>query len=175
MNGGLRPDEKRDLSEAIAGRPDITLLDEALDPSEHAELFERCDCYVSLHRSEGFGLALAEAMSIGMPVVATGYSGNTDFMTAENSFLVGFELTPVGEGAEHYPAGGTFAEPDTEHAAAVLREIWLDPDQARRRGERGRDEVRQKLSADGVGAAARRRLEALRPQPGVVAHPRDVA
>jgi glycosyltransferase involved in cell wall biosynthesis len=175
MNGDLRPNEKRNLSEAIADRPDITLLDEALEPSEHAELFERCDCYVSLHRSEGFGLTMAEAMSTGMPVVATGYSGNTDFMTDENSFLVGFDLTKVGEGAEHYPAGGTFAEPDTEQAAALIREIWLDPDQARRRGERGRDEVLKSLSPEAVGAAARRRLEALRPRSGVAARPGDVA
>ncbi len=164
MNGDMRPGEKRDLCAAIADRPDITLLDATLGPDEQRELFQRCDCYVSLHRSEGFGLTLAEAMSLGMPAVATGYSGNTDFMTEENSFLVDFELTRVGEEGEHYPAGGTYAEPDIEQAAAVLREIWLDPDRARVRAERGRDEVREKLSGAAVGGMARRRLEALRPE-----------
>ena len=175
MNGGLRPDEKRSLLETIGDRPDITLLDEALRPGDHAELFRRCDCYVSLHRSEGFGLTLAEAMSLGMPAVATGWSGNTDFMTAENSYLVDFELTRVGEGAEHYPADGTFAEPDLEQAAALLREIWLNPDDAHRRAERGRADVRANLAADVVGAAARGRLEALRKQPGVAVQRRPVS
>jgi glycosyltransferase involved in cell wall biosynthesis len=175
MNGDLRPDARGALIEAFEGRPDITLLDEALNPADHAELFRRCDCYVSLHRSEGFGLTLAEAMSLGMPAVATGYSGNTDFMTAENSFLVDYELTQVGPGGEHYPAGGTFAEPDVEQAAALLREIWLNPDQARRRGHRGRDEVRRSLAPEVVGAAARRRLEAIRRQSEVAAHQRPVA
>jgi glycosyltransferase involved in cell wall biosynthesis len=167
MNGELRPDAKRSLTEAIDGRPDITLLDEVLDPREQAELFGQCDCYISLHRSEGFGLTLAEAMSRGMPAVATGYSGNTDFMTDENSFLVDFELTRVGEGGEQYPPGGTFAEPDIDHAASILRRVWSDPDSARQRGERGRAEVRDKLSPEVVGEAARRRLEALRSKPNL--------
>ena len=58
-----------------------------------AALFARADCYVSLHRAEGFGLTLAEAMALGKPVIATGFSGNTDFMTPANSYLVDWKLT----------------------------------------------------------------------------------
>ena len=71
-----------------------------------AALFARADCYVSLHRAEGFGLTLAESMALGKPVIATGFSGNTDFMTPANSYLVDWALTEVGPDAEHYPADG---------------------------------------------------------------------
>ena len=62
-----------------------------------------CDCYVSLHRSEGFGLTMAEAMYFGRPVIATGYSGNLDFMTEENSYLVPHTLVEIGPDANPYP------------------------------------------------------------------------
>ena len=71
-----------------------------------------CDCYVSLHRSEGFGLTMAEAMSHGKPVIATGYGGNLDFMTQENSYLVPYELVAVGQDARPYPSTAMWAEPD---------------------------------------------------------------
>ena len=64
----------------------------------------RCDCYVSLHRSEGFGLTLGEAMALGKPVIATGFCGNVDFMTPENSWLVRYAVTHVGPEGENYPA-----------------------------------------------------------------------
>ena len=87
-----------------------------------------CDCYVSLHRSEGFGLTMAEAMAIGKPVIATGYSGNLDFMNAENSYLVDYELGRVGPDCEIYPPEGDVgASPSVEHAAELMREVHGRP------------------------------------------------
>ena len=67
------------------------MIEEYLTPGEKDALTAACDCYVSLHRAEGFGFTMAEAMYLGKPVIATGYSGNLDFMTAENSYLVDYE------------------------------------------------------------------------------------
>ena len=85
-----------------------------------------CDCYVSLHRSEGLGLGMAECMLLGKPVVATAYSGNLAFMDADNSCLVDYSLIPVREG--EYPAWQDqhWAEPDIEQAAAYLRRLADD-------------------------------------------------
>ena len=80
-----------------------------------------CDCYVSLHRSEGFGLTIAEAMSFGKPAIATGYSGNLAFMDAESSYLVPFELATLDEAVGPYPAGTESADPDLDEAARLMR------------------------------------------------------
>jgi len=159
INAEFRPEAHEQLRYLAGDRPDVVLADVTLPPAEMAALFARADCYVSLHRSEGFGLTLAEAMALGKPVIATGYSGNTDFMTPANAYLVDWTLREVGPDAEHYPADGHWAEPSTEHAAALMREVWEDREGARRRGARARADVEATLSARAVGAVARARLE----------------
>ena len=94
------------------------------------------DCYVSLHRSEGLGLTMAEAMSCGTPVIATGYSGNLDFMPEGSALLVDHDVVDIGPGS-FYPATGHWAEPDLDHAAALLRTVRDDAEvrfELRRRG-----------------------------------------
>ena len=83
-----------------------------------AAITQLVDAHVSLHRSEGFGLHLADAMAAGKPVIATGYSGNLAYMATENSSLVPYELVPVGFGNEPYPPDANWAEPDEVEAAA---------------------------------------------------------
>ncbi len=113
INADYRVQERERLCHAIGDRTDILFVDRSVAPNELAALFARADCYVSLHRAEGFGLTLAESMALGKPVIATGYSANTDFMTPSNSYLVDWTLTEVGPDAEHYPADGHWAEPST--------------------------------------------------------------
>jgi len=143
---------------AVAGRPDIVVVDRSLAVPEKNGLLASCDCYVSLHRSEGWGLPLAECMAMGKPVIATAYSGNLDFMTPGNSYLVDYALTNVGGDVEIYPAEGTWAEPDLDHAAAQMRAVWTDPDEAARRGRRAGDDITALLSPERAGAIARARL-----------------
>ncbi len=129
------------LRAAAAHRDDIEIRDGVVSRAEHASLVHACDAYVSLHRAEGFGLTTAEAMAIGKPVIATGYSGNLENMTAENSWLIPYELVEVGPHATPYPAAAHWAEPDTAAAAAAMREVVDHPAEAAKRGERAARDI----------------------------------
>jgi glycosyltransferase involved in cell wall biosynthesis len=99
------------------------------------------DCYVSLHRAEGFGLTIAEAIALGKPVIATGYSGNLEFMDDETGYLVPYEMTTVGPGAAPYYADGRWAEPDLDAAAGTMRRVVECRDEALRKAEAARRRV----------------------------------
>jgi glycosyltransferase involved in cell wall biosynthesis len=146
---------------AARGRPDIHVIDQSLTSAEMDGLMAACDCYVSLHRSEGFGLTMAEAMSLGKPVIGTAYSGNVDFMNPGNSFLVDFELTRVGPDCLIYPADGEWAEPSVEHAAELMRRVYDDRQAASRIGAQARLDIARDLSPETTGGAMRRRLKTL--------------
>jgi len=160
-NGDFKPERLAQLREAIGDRPDIQIVDRFLSEAEMAALMRRADCYVSLHRAEGFGLTLGETMALGKPVIATGFSANLDFMTPENSYLVRYDETEVGSEGENYPARGIWAEPDVEHAAQLMREVWEHQPEARARGERGRSDIAEAFSLEVVGEIARLRLKRL--------------
>ncbi len=158
INTHFDPAGHRRVKEAIAERGDVVLIDDYLDPGDKDRLMLSCDCYVSLHRSEGLGLTMAEAMYHGKPVIATSYSGNADFMTAENSYPIGFEPVPIGEDAAPYPADGTWAEPDVEQAARAMRQVFEAPHEARARGERAAHDIRARFSAQAAGRVMADRL-----------------
>jgi len=146
------------LHQAIADRPDIELIEQYLTPDEKNALTAACDCYVSLHRSEGFGLTMAEAMFLGKPVIATSYSGNMDFMTAWNSYLVDYDLVPIGEGAEPYPPDGEWANPNVQHAARLMREVFDDREESLERGRRAAVDIRRTHSSEAAGQQITARL-----------------
>ena len=162
INHERDPEAHAQLLGAIDGDPAIALIDCYLDPEENVALSALCDCYVSLHRAEGFGLGMAEAMWHGKPVIATGYSGNLDFMTPSNSRLVDYELVPIGPGAEPYPADAEWAEPDVEQAAHWMREFLDDPHRAAELGATAAADIRRTHSPAAAGEIMYRRLEAIR-------------
>jgi glycosyltransferase involved in cell wall biosynthesis/SAM-dependent methyltransferase len=166
INADSAPDAHAQLLAAAGGRPDVHILDEYLGP-EHKNLFMgACDCYVSLHRAEGFGLTMAEAMHLGKPVIATGYSGNLDFMTKDNSFLVDYRLVQIGLGSEPYPPDARWAEPDIDHAGRLMREVFEHPHQAAERGRQAADDIRRTHSAAAAAEIMGRRLDLLRERHG---------
>src|SRR5262249_49375505 len=114
----------------------VHLLDEILSREETNALMNACDAYVSLHRAEGLGLTMAEAMALGKPVIATGYSGNLDFMHVSNSLLIDHVLTAVNDPTRTYPASFRWAEPSVEHAAAAMRWVFENQQKARVLGQR---------------------------------------
>ena len=150
------------MEAAAGGHPDIVAIDGWLDGGERHALTACCDCYVSLHRSEGFGLTLAEAMHLGKPVIATGFGGNLDFMTPDNSWLVDWEPVEVGAGAFPYPPHGHWADPSVEHAALLMREAFSDPAATAARGLRAALDIRRTHSPAAAAASVSALLEPVR-------------
>ena len=112
INAEHKPASAREVRDAAAGDPRILLIDTHLDPADHAALVANADCFVSLHRSEGLGLHLAEAMWLATPVIATAYSGNLDLMDEQSAALVEASLTPVLNGEGAYPEGELWGQPN---------------------------------------------------------------
>jgi glycosyltransferase involved in cell wall biosynthesis len=158
INAETRPEEHERIVLAARGHEDIVLLDAYVSGAEKNAMIAACDCYVSLHRSEGFGLTAAEAMLLGKPVIATRYGGTLEFMNDENSYLVRWTPAPVGDGAYPYPPAGIWAEPDLGHAAELMRHVFDEREEAGRRGQIARLEMLEHHSPEVAGEAMRGRL-----------------
>jgi len=157
---GNLPDFAR-LQEAVATVPGTTLITQTLTRTEIYELQSACDSFVSLHRSEGFGLAIAECMYLGKPVITTQWSGNTDFTREGNCCPVRHELVTLDRTHGPYTKGQTWAAPDIDHAASWMRQLVEDPALAAKLGAAARTTIEQELSPAVVGARYRHRLEAI--------------
>lgn len=128
MNARLRTVEHERVICAASGRTDIRVWDHDLPRDDLMALVRFADCLVSLHRSEGLGLHLAEAMWLGTPTIATRWSGNLDFMDDDVSLLVDAQLVPVRRGEGVYPPGASWADPDLDVAASAMRRVVDEPD-----------------------------------------------
>jgi glycosyltransferase involved in cell wall biosynthesis len=129
----------------------VHILNQTMTKGEVLSLQVECDCFVSLHRSEGFGRGPAEAMWLGKPVVVTGYSGNMDFTLPDNSLLVDFELIRVKPAEYPFFRGQVWAQPDEEHAAHQMRRLVEEPGLAEDLGRRGASLMRNEFSYQAVG------------------------
>jgi glycosyltransferase involved in cell wall biosynthesis len=137
------------------------LLEGYLSRLETNALINECDLYISLHRAEGFGLTLAEAMSLGKPVVGTAYSGNTDFMTEDNSYLVPYKLVELGKDYPPYEAHHVWADPDIGVAARYLREIYDNYASAAVKGAAAAQHIQQHYSVQARGGKIAQRLRSI--------------
>jgi len=100
--------------------PRIIIVEETLSRPDLLALYSACDCFLSLHRAEGFGRGIAEAILLGLHVITTGYSGNVDFCTSPNVSLVNYRLVPVGPGDYPFHEQQVWADVDTQHAADLM-------------------------------------------------------
>lgn len=152
------PEWWKQLREAAA-KHGVTLIDRSLPRGDLLALMNATDAYISLHRSEGLGLTMAEAMLLGRPTIATGYSGNLDFMNAENSYLVSHAPARIEDDIPPYPKGCVWAEPSVEDAARQMRRVYDHRDEADLVAMRGKAEVERVFS---VEASAQRMAARLR-------------
>ncbi|MCW1970774.1 MAG: glycosyltransferase [Anaerolineae bacterium] len=154
------------------GRVNGILIDGDYPRHKVDALLQHCDCYISLHSAEGFGLGMAEAMSLGKPVIATNFSANTDYLNASNGFPVNYfphEITLADHiydpnMAEVYEPGQVWAKPDIAHAATLIREVYFNPAESQRRGRQAQQDIAHYCSPAAVAKLVMARLHEIQTQ-----------
>ncbi|MGC4128122.1 MAG: glycosyltransferase [Bergeyella sp.] len=145
------PKDKEKLLKRIGGNKSIILIEEILEKDQLYGLMNCCDSFVSLHRSEGFGLTMAEAMFLGKPVIATAYSANTEFMNINNSFLVKYSMVKTGDKYYCSTEKDFWANPDTDHAASLMKFVFDNPKEKKEIAQKGQEFVKTYLSPEAIG------------------------
>lgn len=154
-----RPEDIAFVEEHLGGAAEYVLIRERMDKPRLNSLIRLCDVFISLHRAEGFGLVMAEAMALGTPAVATDWSANTEFMSEESACMVGCRLVPVA-GAYQFDDGKmVWAEPDIHQAAGFLKRLREDPAWYREKAESGRKYIAERLSMEQCGVCIQNRMK----------------
>jgi len=161
MGGNKRPYDVARVKAAVGDRKDIILIDKYLTEAELDGLMANCAAYVSLHRAEGLGLTIAEAMAWGRPVIVSEYSGNMQFNTPENAFLVpcGRAKIPRKRTSPYYPAGQPWGDPDLDYAAKLMRYVLDNPAVAAQKGEQAALDIATKFTPEVSGVKMKKALE----------------
>lgn len=157
-NSSWDPQAMDSMKEAAKGLK-VDIIEQYLYRDEVNALISLADAYISLHRSEGFGLTMAEAMFLGKPVIATGFSGNTDFMNINNSFLVKYKLIPLDKDIGPYKRGCLWADPDIGHAAELMRSVYENRELAKEVGRGASLDIKKNFSPQTIGKEIKNRLE----------------
>jgi glycosyltransferase involved in cell wall biosynthesis len=161
MNGKESSENWRRLVSEIGGDNRISLINETMDKVKLLSLVSECDCYVSLHRSEGLGLGPMEAMLMGKPVIVTNYSGNTDYAKSDNSCLVDYSLVPVKEGQYIFHENQVWADPDVKHAAWHMKRLANEHGLGVALGQKARTFIVEHFSPAHCGQLYKQRLQEL--------------
>ena len=161
QNAAANPREFAALRESIRDLPGTVLLTETLSRADTYALEAACDCFVSLHRSEGFGLAVAESMYLGKPVISTNWSATAEFVDETNGCPVRAPLITLAENHGPYAKGSMWADPDPAHAAGWMQRLFADRALADRLGAHARETIEARFAPAVIGARYRRRLEAI--------------
>ncbi|WP_010182816.1 glycosyltransferase family 4 protein [Aquimarina agarilytica] len=146
------------LKQLIDSVFNIKLLDGRVERDDLNSLMNSCDCYISLHHSEGFGLTMAEAMSLGKPTIATNYSGNTEFMDITNSFLVDTVIETVKNTDVHFDKNTTWGNPLLEDSIKKIVYVFSNPREVKIKAEKGERDIGNMLSFRSIGGLIRSRI-----------------
>lgn len=151
--------EKSKLLEEIGGYENIKIVEKIFEKETLHNIIKGCDSYVSLHRSEGFGLTMAEAMFFSKPVIATGYSGNLEFMNNENSYLVNYTTCKVDSKIINYDKNTIWSDPDTEHMSELMKIVKENSASVIDIAKKGNETILNKFSTIKIGNEIKTRLE----------------
>jgi glycosyltransferase involved in cell wall biosynthesis len=158
-NAADDPEMIKQIKHELLGYLNCYLIEDILPRVKFNSLLNLVDAFVSLHRSEGFGLIPAEAMFLGKPVIATNWSGNTDFMTTDNSCMVDYQLIPVKSGLLHYQPGQFWADADISHAAQLMKKLTSDHFYYDNISKNARATMVRNFSPEKIGDIMKTRLE----------------
>lgn len=156
-----KPEDVAFVEEHIGGTAGYMLITERMDKERLNSLIRLCDVFVSLHRAEGFGLVMAEAMKLGTPCVATDWSANTEFMTEESSCMVDYRLIPVNGAYLSDDGTMVWAEPDVHQAAEYLKKLKEDKHYYQEKAEKGRETIDERLSIKQSAEAIKDRMNSI--------------
>jgi glycosyltransferase involved in cell wall biosynthesis len=158
MDGDQYPNEFKLLNAAVQSDPRITTINTTYTPDEIIGLMNICDVFLSLHRSEGIGLSIAQSMFLCKPVIATNYSGNTDFTGSDNSCLVDYKLIEVKKGEYPFYKGQVWADPNIDQAASYMRRLVEDEIYRNTVAKAGHAYIKTNHNSKTVGQGYRSRL-----------------
>lgn len=161
LNGQYAPPDYASWREELLGDQRVTLIDTAMTHGDFLALVACANAILSLHRGEGLGLLIADAMGQNVPVVCTDWSGSVDLINQQTGYPVSFKLVPTPEGAYPYVDGHRWAEPDLDHAAWQLACIYRDPETARLKARLARSNLITRFGAGAASAAIARRIESI--------------
>lgn len=154
----VEPAITRQIAQALRGMDNVLVISDLLTESDMDLLRAACDCFVSAHRSEGFGLNIAEFMALGKPVIATAYSGNLEFFDESVGYPIAHNLTEVAAQAGPYMPYSVWADPDKDSLVTQFRAVYENQEAAWARGKRGAQRIRDEFSASRIGQEMRRRI-----------------
>lgn len=160
-NGMMKIDQKKLILDKIHKIKNITFIDKNYSYIKTLELVNKSDCYISLHRSEGLGLGMAEAMYLNKPVIATNYSGNLEFMNKKNSFLVNRKLVKIQSGQYIYHHQNNWAEPSIDQAAMLMRNVFEQKKMTKRIALKGKNDIHEHTRKKLTHRFVHRRLSTL--------------
>jgi glycosyltransferase involved in cell wall biosynthesis len=156
----------------------IRFVSDRLSPKDMLGLYYAADCYVMPSRGEGWGRPYMEAMACGLPVIGTGWSGNTAFMNVDNSYLIDYTLVPVPEqGWREVPTykGHRWAEPDCTHLRRLMRHVVEHPEEGKAVGQAAREHISANFSRDALGPIMVRELARVMEEHGLSSSSSDVS
>jgi glycosyltransferase involved in cell wall biosynthesis len=161
QNPERNPEAYQKLKNVLNGLTHTTLIDRTLSREDVHRLEAACDVFVSLHRSEGFGLAVAEAMFVGKPVISTDWSATSEFVNNGNGFPIPYDLIELSETHGPYEKGQVWANPRLDDAVTAMQTVAALPDRGKSKGEQGARDIRAHFSPQVVGEGYAKRLAAM--------------
>lgn len=158
INNPVKEDIEK-INSIMNGYQNIYFIQETLNRDQVNSLIQCVDVVVSLHRAEGFGLVLAEAMLLGTPTIATNWSSNTEFMNSDVSCMVDYKLITIEQDMPPFQAGNRWADPDIGQAAEYMRKLYEEPEFYQQKADSAKTYIKKELSMKRVSGRMEERLK----------------